>query len=123
MLTKESFCPGCYVHTVAPALASYERTVARAKSVYIFDTEQGEETRRIKRARKPYQVKDCVDRRQTLMRLAFFAASENFNALIDVDLRSEKVTHPGGYQTLKWQGSGVPTQVDGKKLESGTKWF
>ena len=48
-------------------------------------------------------VKDCPDRDETIMRLAFFAAQRSSNAVIQVEVTAEKVRN-GAYQTSKWSG-------------------
>jgi hypothetical protein len=88
--------------------------MARAKEVMVFFKTQSEETRLIRRVEKPFQVSDCVDRDEVIMRLAFLAAENNFNALVDVSVLSEKVRNEG-YQTTKWKGTGVPVQLDPAK--------
>jgi hypothetical protein len=51
------------------------------------------------------------------MRLAFLAAENNFNALVDVVVTSEKVRNEG-YQTTKWKGTGVPVPLDESKYKT-----
>jgi hypothetical protein len=115
-LSHRAYCSPCFSEKVVPALASYNRIMARAKAVIVFLKDKGEETRRMKRTEKPLRIADCDDRKETLLRLAFLAAKGNFNALIDVDIFSKKVRN-FGYQTSKWHGIGIPTQVDADKLQ------
>jgi hypothetical protein len=87
----------------------------KARNILVFMKKQGKETRLIRRLEDPVRVLNCPDHDQTLMRLAFFAAQKNYNAIIDVDLVCEKV-RTGSYQTLKWSGTGIPAHVDDDKL-------
>lgn len=119
-LSHRAYCGPCFVGKVAPALDEYERTLALAKGVFVFHKGQGEETRLIKRSEKPLRVVECTDEKETLLRLAFLAAQRGFNALLDVDLTAKKVRN-FGYQTLAWQGTGVPARIDGESLERQTK--
>ncbi|MGZ6460585.1 MAG: hypothetical protein ACXWQX_16150 [Bdellovibrio sp.] len=86
----------------------------QAKNVAVFFKEQSKETRLMSRKASAFVVKDCADKDETVMRLAFFAAKANFNGLIDVDISFKKVRE-GSYQTLKWNGSGIPVNINNKK--------
>jgi hypothetical protein len=115
-LTHRNYCPFCYDEKVAPALESYERTLRKAKAVFVFLKTKGEETRLFSRSEKPLQVRDCPDREEAILRLAFLAAEKDCNTIIDVDIRSEKVRNQA-YQTMKWHITGVPSRVDPKRLK------
>lgn len=115
-LSHAVYCGSCYAKTVAPALESYSDTLEKAKNVFVYLKKQGKETRLLKRTAPPVQVLDCPDYDETLLRLAFLAVQDQYNAIIDVDITSEKVRH-GGYQTLKWQGRAVPTHIDPRRAE------
>ncbi len=119
-LSHRTYCGTCYDEKVGPALEDFRRNLVRAKGVFVFYKNQGEETRLMRRSEKRLQVLDGVDRAETLLRLAFLAVNANFNALIDVEVFATKVRNKG-YQTSKWQGSGIPTTVDAKALESKEK--
>lgn len=114
-LTHGTYCGPCFDDKVAPELAKYDDIMDRAKNVAVFFKDQGKETRLIKRGNEVFRVKDCPDRDETLMRLAFFAAQKDFNSLIDVDLVSEKIRN-GTYQTQKWSGTAVPANLSDRKI-------
>ena len=116
-LTHRHYCGSCFDEKVGPELISYENTMERAKNIMVFFRTQSEETRLIRRIEKPIKVTDCNDRDETILRLAFFTAEANYNALVDVVVTSEKVRNEG-YQKTKWQGVGVPVQLDGKKYKN-----
>jgi hypothetical protein len=61
-------------------------------------------------------VKDVPDRDEAILRLAFLAAEEGFNAILDVNVKSEKVRNEG-WQKMRWSGSGLPVGVDAAKIE------
>jgi hypothetical protein len=105
-----TFCPGCYQSQVQDELEAYDETLAKAESVDVFFKNQGKETRLIKRGEKPIKIENCEDRQETLMKLAYLAASKGFNVLVDVELDSEKVLH-GKWQKLKWRGRAIPAKV------------
>lgn len=114
-LLHDAYCSVCFDQTVEPIQARYRETIERAKNVNVFFKTQGKETRFIRRSEKPLKIANCPDRDETLLRLAFLAAQAGFNALIDVDISSEKV-RLGGWQTSKWQGTGIPAKVDDATL-------
>lgn len=110
-LSHGAYCDGCFTEKVQNALAEYEATMEAARNVSIYFKNQSKETRLFKRSKEVFRVQDCPDRDETILRLAFRAASRGYNGLIDVDVTSEKVRH-GGYQTLKWSGTAVPLRLD-----------
>lgn len=114
-LSHSIYCAPCFNSKVADELESYNQIMERAKDVQIYLSNQGKETRLIKRLEKPFNVKNCLDHNETMMRLAFFAAKANFNTLVDVKIISEKV-RDGAYQTLKWSGSAVPVNMSGRHV-------
>ncbi len=110
-LLHGTYCPNCFDQHVAPELAAYEETMARARDVAVFYKTQNKETRSIKRKAESMRVENCDDKDETLLRLAFFAAKANFNTLLDVVITSEKDI-VGGYQKSIWQGVGSPVNMD-----------
>jgi hypothetical protein len=115
-LTHTTYCGLCYDKSVAPALESYNETMERAKDVFIFYKTQRKEIPLIRRSKEVFKVKDCIDRDETILRLAFFAAEQNYNAVIETEVLSDKVRN-AGYQKSVWRGEGSPAQVDGGKID------
>lgn len=108
-LAHATYCNPCYDAKVAPALESYEDTMARAREVVIyFKNERNLPPHR--RANKPVSVKDCPDRKEAILRLAFFAAERGCNALMNIDLHSEKI-QIAGYQKTHWSGTAYPVTM------------
>ncbi len=114
-LRHTTYCGPCYNDKVAPALADYLKTMEAAKEIMVFDKKQGKETRLIKRLEDPISVSDCADESETVLRLAFLAAQKKLNAIVDVDLSSEKIKN-GSFRTTKWRGTAVPCYVNPEKL-------
>ncbi len=114
-LSHRVYCGPCFDEKVAPVLADYESTLERAKGIVVFDRTKGEETRLMSRAERPLTASDCLDERETLMRLAFSAAKGGFNALLDVKVDSRQVRNEG-FQTSRWFGRAVPAQIDPHEL-------
>lgn len=115
-LTHLHYCGNCFDTLVAPELDVYQEVMERAKNAFVFFTTQRKETPLIRKAREVLKVSQCHDRDETILRLAFFAAQAGYNAIIEVEVQSEKLRN-GAYQTSRWSGSGVAAQIDGKKLE------
>ena len=109
------YCNSCYETRVAAELERYHECLERARNVDCYFRTQGKEARLIKRVEKPVTVEECFDRDELLLRLAFIAARGNFNALVDVDLVSEKVGK-GSYQKLKWRGKGTPSNTNARTV-------
>jgi len=109
-LSHQVYCISCFDQLVGPQMAVYEETLEKARHVRVYEKNQGKETRLMKRKIPAVQVEDCRDRQETLLRLAFLAAYQGYNGLIDVDIRSEKVIE-NSYQSTRWRGTGIPTQL------------
>ncbi|WII73318.1 hypothetical protein QJS83_05470 [Bdellovibrio sp. 22V] len=115
-LSHSTYCGPCFDAKVAPELESYNQALEDAKNIIVFFKTQSKETRNFKRNETPFKVKGCADREETLLRLAFFAVKGRFNALIDVDITSEKVLK-GRYQTQIWHGTAIPAQVTSERMK------
>ncbi len=114
-LAHKTYCPSCFDQKVSPEMHCYNEIMERAKLVTVFFIDQGKATRLMNRNEKTIQVKDCNDKRDTLMRLAFFAAKANFNALIDADITAVK-KRINSYQTSVWHGSATPLNLNEAQL-------
>ena len=111
------FCGGCYDREIAPKIASYEEVMEAAKQVFIFFKTQRKHIPLIRKSKVRVTVENCVDRDETILRLAYYAAKEGYNAVIDVDVDCKKIRAGGSTKTALWQGSGFPAEVDGAKVD------
>ncbi|HXH75983.1 MAG TPA: hypothetical protein VNJ08_13515 [Bacteriovoracaceae bacterium] len=116
-LSHSVYCPRCFDDNVASPLATYNETMEKAKEVIVFLKNEGKKTRLLARKEEPYIVLDCLDKEETLLRLAFYAAQENFNSIIDVDITHEKVIN-GSHKHFVWKGTAMPCQLDDKMLNA-----
>jgi hypothetical protein len=114
-LGHNTYCEPCFHNKVTPRLEAYDALMERAKGIFVYLKHQRKECMFIKRTEDPLKVTDCNDHNETILRLAFFAAEQNYNVLIDVDVTSEKIRN-GSYQTLKWSGTAVPAVADLERL-------
>ncbi len=114
-LSHIAYCNPCYDEKVAPALASYQEVLERAKKVYVFFKTQRKPFPLLKKSRDRVEVKNCPDRNETILRLAFFAAELSFNGLVEVDVYSEKMRNKG-FEKSQYQGTGFPAQIDESKM-------
>jgi uncharacterized protein YbjQ (UPF0145 family) len=115
-LSHMHYCNNCHDSIVAPELEAYDEVMEQAKAVYVFFTTQRKEIPLIRKEREVLKVKDCDDRDETILRLAFLSAKQGFNAIIEVEVNAEKV-RDGAYQTSRWSGKCVAAMVDGQKVE------
>lgn len=115
-LTHTTYCPPCFDEKVAPAVDSYNEILERAKKVYVFFTAQKKEIPLLKKSKETLHIKDRPDRDEVIFRLGFLAAERSFNAIIEVDVTSEKLQH-GRHQKSNWRGSAVPAQIDSEKMD------
>ncbi|MGE0634348.1 MAG: hypothetical protein AB7O96_18175 [Pseudobdellovibrionaceae bacterium] len=115
VLSHQVYCGVCFDREVASEVQNYEQTMEEAKNIHIFFKAQGKETRLIKRNEKPIKISDCADRDEAILRLAFVAAQGKFNSVLDVDVVSKKI-RMGAYQTQTYSVTGMPAQVDSRKL-------
>ncbi len=115
-LSHLHYCGNCFDSIVAPELHNYNEVMDRAKKAFVFFTTQRKETPLIKKAREVLKVENCLDRDETILRLAFFAAQDDYNAVIDVEVNSVKL-RDGAYQTSRWSGKAVAAQIDAHKVD------
>ena len=119
-LSSLVYCYNCHISTVVPEVEKYQQMLAKAEDVRIFDKSQTKETRLMKRAEKPLYVQKCADPQEATMKLAYLAASKNFNALIEVDIKTVKVRE-GSYQTSECSATGIPTNISDFKIQRDRK--
>lgn len=115
VLAHRHYCPACYDTHVAPALEAYNQTMQQARGVFFFFQAQKRSLPILRRAPKQVRVEACEDRDETILRLAFMAAEQGFNAVIEAELTSKKVRNEGWHKTV-WQGVGLPAEVDAERL-------
>lgn len=115
-LTHTAYCAPCFDEKIAPSLESYNETLERAKSVYVFFTSQKKEIPLIKKSKDKITVKDRPDRDEVIFRLGFLAAAQSYNAIVQVDVTSEKHQH-GKHQKSIWRGTAIPALVDSEKMD------
>lgn len=117
-LKHHRYCIGCYEQHVTPALEAYHEILERAREVYFFFTTHKRPPTVLKRAKEVLRVTECKDRDETILRLGFMAAALGFNAVVEAEVKSQKIRQ-GAYQKMGWSGVGIAAQVDATKLLSG----
>jgi hypothetical protein len=109
ILAQPAYCGSCYDEKVGPALSAYAAVVEQAQEIGVFY--KNERNLPPHRAlNKKVSTENCLDRKETLLRLAFFAAEQSCNALVNVELISKKIRN-AGYQKTVWSGTGFPARV------------
>jgi hypothetical protein len=114
-LRQEVYCGLCYDEHVLPELDLYNQTMEAAKNVMVFLKSQSKETRLLSQKEPLLKVTDCPDYNEAILRLAFFAATAKFNAIIAVEVNSRSVKN-GSYQYSLWSGTARPTNITQRKL-------
>ena len=115
-LQHSYYCAPCHELTVVPAIQSYEAMLAQAKDVFFFFDSRKRAIPVMKKSRDIVEVLECTDRDEVILRLGFMAATQGFNAIVDANVRSEKV-RDHAYQKMNWRGRGWPAKVDAAKLD------
>ena len=116
-LKHENYCSPCFDQEVASEKLRCEELLAAAENVFFLTNNYRGFVRIFLKHTKRVEVKACPDRRECILRLAFFAAELGFNAIIDSDIVSKKIKN-GKYQTTTWSGSAIPANIDGANLEA-----
>jgi uncharacterized protein YbjQ (UPF0145 family) len=82
----------------------------RAAQVLFIDRPQRRPLNVLKKHRDILEVRECRDREETILRLAFKAAELGFNSVIKADVTYTKVRN-AGYQKMIWSGSGIAADL------------
>ncbi len=116
-LATGTYCVNCYESCASEFIQEYEATMETAREVHIFFRGQGQERRALflKKREAPLKVENCVDEEAVIMKLAYMAAKNDFNALIETVVDSVKI-HDGSYTLLKWHGSAIPCKGEPSRL-------
>jgi hypothetical protein len=115
-LAHSFFCADCHEAHVVPAQTEYEAALDRARRTYFFYEGRKPAIPYLSKAKAEVKVDDCVDRNETILRLAFQAQAAGYNAIIHAEVGHEKVRMEG-WQKTKWIGRGTPAQVDSERLD------
>ena len=109
-------CPNCFEEKVLPHKIIYDETMERAKDIYFLTNNYPGYVHVLQKHNKRVIIEKCVDRREMIMRMAFFAAELGFNAIIAADINNSKI-RMGKYQSSTWSGSAIPANINGEQLE------
>lgn len=110
-LTHSIYCNQCFDQHVSAPLSDYEETLERAKEVIVFSKDETKKTAHIKRKEEPYFVEDCEDKDEAIQRLAFFAAADGFNCLLDIQISHRKII-VGSHKKTVFSAKGIPVNID-----------
>jgi hypothetical protein len=114
-LTHSSYCTSCFDEKVSAPLAEYEEIMDRAKEVMVFSKDQAKMTGHLKRKEDPFSVENVEDEQEAIMRLAFFAAQDNFNCLLDVQIKNKKII-VGSHKKTIFNATAIPITIDPKAV-------
>lgn len=110
-LTYPVYCSTCFDENVSTPLAEYESIMEKAKEIIVFTKDESKRTGFLKRKEDPYKVEDCEDEDETVMRLAFYAARDGFNCLLDVVITHRKIVI-GSHKKTIFSGTAIPITID-----------
>lgn len=112
---SSTYCLNCYTTDVMPEIEKYQKILAEAKEIRVYDITQTKETRLLKRLEPVIEVKNCLDVPEATLKLAFMTTQLGYNCMIDMKLKTSKV-RDGSYQTSEVTGSAIPTHLDEAKV-------
>ena len=110
------YCPNCYDEHITPLAQEYEAQMALAKDVFVFFVTGKRAVPTLKKSLTRVEVKECVDRDETILRLAFAAVRMGYNAIINTEVKSVK-SRNHSYQKSIWEGEALPVSVDGERMQ------
>lgn len=116
-LTHRNYCQGCYSEHVQPALDRYDQCMEAAEGVFVFFKSQKAQIPLIKKELVVMRVKDFTDRDQAILCLAFWAAEQGHNAILQVEAIGSKVRNEG-FQKMAWSAEGVAATVNASKVDA-----
>lgn len=114
-LSHTSYCPSCFDEKVATPLSAYEAMMEKARDVMIFTKDETKKTGHIKRREDILKVEECEDEQETILRLAFLAAQEGFNCILDVSISTRKII-VGSHKKTVFSGTARPVTIDPKEI-------
>ena len=114
-LKHSTYCPQCFDEKVSEPLSSYESAMEKARELIFFSKNQSKQTGKIKRKADAYQVTDCEDEQETILRLAFYAVRDGYNCLLDLDISHRKIVI-GSHKKTVFSGTAFPVSIDTEKV-------
>jgi hypothetical protein len=114
-LQHSSYCVNCFDEKVHVPLTSYEENMERAKEVMMFTKDQSKVTGHLKRKEDPIIVDECEDEEEVVLRLAFLAAEQGFNCILDVNIKNRKII-VGSHKKTVFSATAIPITIDPKQV-------
>lgn len=105
------YCQNCFDEFVAEPERKYQETMEEAKNVMAFMKNESKKTGHIQRKEDPLKVVDCEDEQETILRLAFQAAQDGFNCLLDIQITTRKII-TGSHKKTVFSGTAIPVKID-----------
>lgn len=114
-LKHPTYCLNCFDEHVAATYNEYNETMEKAKDIIIYSKDQSKLTRFLKRKEEPIHVENCEDEQEALIHMSFYAVQGNFNALIDVEIKTKKII-VGSHKKTIYSGTAVPITIDPNEI-------
>lgn len=115
ILTHPVYCIGCFDEHVSSHLNEYEATMEKAKEVLVFTKNDSKRTGHIKRKEEPLKIEDCEDEDEVVLRLAFLAAQNGFNCLLDLVISNRKII-VGSHKKTIFNATAIPVTIDPSEI-------
>lgn len=116
-LTRGVYCNRCFDEKVAEPLAEYDALMEQARNVMVFRKDESKKTGHLKRKEDPIKVEDCEDEDEVLMRIAFLAAKEGFNCILDLSIQNKKIV-VGSHKKTIFTATAIPITIDPSEVRS-----
>jgi hypothetical protein len=110
-LKFNQYCLSCYAVKIKPQVIRYAELMKLAKQVYVIDKPHRQPLPVLRKAEESIKVKECPDKEEATLRLAFRAAELGFNAVLKANITYTKIRN-FGYQKMVWGATGVPADLD-----------
>jgi hypothetical protein len=108
------FCAECFCETIGPIKEKYDSILNLAKEINIFFAADPHPPHPIRKHHKLVSIKDCVDRDESILRLAFRAVELGYNSLMQVTTTAKQVRNHA-HQKNVWDATGLPAEIDLEK--------
>lgn len=115
-LMHSYYCGGCNEQIVEPFRTDYNAALEQAKEINVIYRDSKSSFRILRKSKKLLQAGNLPDRDEAILRIAFQAAREGFNAILDVEVSSQK-KREAGRQVSIWAAQGYPAAIHSHELD------
>ncbi len=114
-------CPDCYEFTYTPLYQKFLEDMQMAQNMPIWPKTYRGKIPILNQSSQEVHIKECADKKEVVLKLAFQAVELNMNALKDVNVAYEKRRNHG-YQKMIYSGTAKAIMADHSKLIDENKY-